>query len=115
MSNDANEDDGWFKLVSSDGYAFLIKRSVAMMSGTLKNMLNFDSSFREALANTCPISERAAVVEKVCEYMSFKAHYECPGSKEEIPINEFTERIPPEIALELYVFSRTSFPNRISG
>lgn len=36
--------------------------------------------------------------------MSFKAHYEGAGSKEDIPINEFTERIPPEIALELYVF-----------
>ena len=43
MSDDLQEDDGWVKLVSSDGYAFLIKRSVAMMSGTLKNMLNFDS------------------------------------------------------------------------
>lgn len=41
--NDPQENDGWVKLVSSDGYAFLIKRSVAMMSGTLKNMLNFDS------------------------------------------------------------------------
>lgn len=41
--NDLQDNDTWVKLVSSDGYAFLIKRSVAMMSGTLKNMLNFDS------------------------------------------------------------------------
>ncbi|KIJ63985.1 hypothetical protein HYDPIDRAFT_91264 [Hydnomerulius pinastri MD-312] len=97
----AEKKDDWVKLISSDGYSFLVKRSVAMMSGTLKNMLSVDSSFKEALANTCPISERAAVVEKVCEYMSFKAHYEGVGSKEEVPINEFTERIPPEVALEL--------------
>ena len=45
----------------------------------------------------------APIVEKVCEYMSFKAHYEGPGAKEDVSINEFTERIPPEIALELYV------------
>lgn len=45
----------------------------------------------------------APIVEKVCEYMSFKAHYEGAGSKDDIPINEFTERLPPEIALELYV------------
>jgi transcription elongation factor B subunit 1 len=43
------------------------------------------------------------VVEKVCEYMSFKAYYEGPGSKEGVDVNEFTERIPPEVALELYV------------
>lgn len=42
-TNDLQDNDGWVKLVSSDGYAFLIKRSVATMSGTLKNMLNFDS------------------------------------------------------------------------
>ncbi|KAG6376589.1 hypothetical protein JVT61DRAFT_1570 [Boletus reticuloceps] len=58
----------------------------------------------------------APVVEKVCEYMSFKAHYEGPGSKEDVPINEFTERIPPEIALELYVlFRRASFLKYISA
>ncbi|KAH7890233.1 BTB/POZ protein, partial [Phlebopus sp. FC_14] len=96
-----DKNDDWVKLVSSDGYSFLVKRHVAMMSGTLKNMLSVDSNFKEALANTCSISERATVVEKVCEYMSFKAHYEGAGSKEEVPINEFTERIPPEVALEL--------------
>ncbi|KAG1812724.1 hypothetical protein EV424DRAFT_1417538 [Suillus variegatus] len=63
--------------------------------------LHTTGSFREAIANTCPISERAAVVEKVCEYMSFKAYYEGPGSKEGVDVNEFTERIPPEVALEL--------------
>ncbi|KAF9220355.1 hypothetical protein BS17DRAFT_714970 [Gyrodon lividus] len=95
------KNDGWVKLVSSDGYSFLVKRSVAMMSGTLKNMLSADSNFLEALANTCSISERAPVVEKVCEFMSFRAYYEGLGAKEEVPINEFTERIPPEVALEL--------------
>lgn len=33
--------------------------------------------------------------------MAFKAQYENAGPKEEIPLNEFTERIPPEVALEL--------------
>jgi hypothetical protein len=47
--------------------------------------------------------------------MSFKAHYEGAGSKEEIPINEFTERIPPEIALELYVLQRATFLKRSSA
>ena len=44
---------------------------------------------------------RGAVVEKVCEYMAFKTYYDGVGSKEEIPVNEFMERIPPEFALEM--------------
>lgn len=37
------------------------------------------------------------------EYMSFKAYYSNVGPKEEIPVNELTERLPPEIVLELSV------------
>lgn len=101
MQGHTDKDGDWVKLVSSDGYSFLVKRNVATISGTLKTMLSTDSTFREALANTCSISERAVLVEKICEYMSFKAQYEAAGPKEEVPLNEFTERIPPEIALEL--------------
>lgn len=48
----------------------------------------------------CP---RGIIVEKLLEYMAFKAHYETVGPKEEIPIHEFMERLPPEIVLELSV------------
>ena len=41
------------------------------------------------------------VVEKLIEYMCFKTYYEKAGPKEEIPIKEFLERLPPEIVLEL--------------
>ena len=40
--------------------------------------------------------------------MSFKAYYEGPGSSEGVDVNEFTERIPPEVALELYVTTSIS-------
>ena len=48
---------------------------------------------------------RGMIVEKLVEYMGFKAHYEslAVGSKEEIPVNDFMDRIPPEIVLELSV------------
>lgn len=38
-------------------------------------------------------------MEKLCEYMAHKSTYEHAGPRDEVP--EFTERIPPEIALEL--------------
>jgi transcription elongation factor B subunit 1 len=40
-------------------------------------------------------------VEKLVEYMSFKSYYEQINTKGEVPVNEFMERIPPEIVLEL--------------
>lgn len=42
-------------------------------------------------------------MEKLVEYMNFKMHYKSVGSKGEIPVNDFMERIPPEIVLELSV------------
>jgi len=79
----------------------MVKRNVATASGTLESMLSSENKFSEALSNTCLIQERASVVEKVCEYMAFKTHYDSVGPNVEIPVNEFMERIPPEVALEL--------------
>ncbi|EIN04739.1 POZ domain-containing protein [Punctularia strigosozonata HHB-11173 SS5] len=85
--NGTSDDDGWVLLTSNDGHAFMIKRDAALGSG-----------FSEAKTNTCHIDERAVVVEKLCEYLSFKYAYD--GSKEDMP--DFSkERIPPEITLEL--------------
>jgi transcription elongation factor B subunit 1 len=41
--------------------------------------------------------------------MSFKAHYESAGPKDEVPVQEFMDRIPPEIVLELCVVAVLSF------
>lgn len=57
----------------------------------------------------------AVIVEKLLEYMSFKAHYETVGPKDEIPVNEFMDRIPPEIVLELYVLAFPRYPPLPSG
>ncbi|OSX62385.1 hypothetical protein POSPLADRAFT_1143092, partial [Postia placenta MAD-698-R-SB12] len=88
----------WVKLVSTDGFSFLVQRKVAMGSGTLRNMLNAESSFAEAVSNTCAINERGIVVEKLCEYLAYKSLYENAPQKE---IPDFTERLMPEIVLEL--------------
>jgi hypothetical protein len=45
-------------------------------------------------------SRRGAVVEKICEYLVHKNTYDNAGPKDDVP--EFTTRIPPEMALELY-------------
>ncbi|KZT06615.1 POZ domain-containing protein [Laetiporus sulphureus 93-53] len=99
MSSTQNDSE-WVKLVSNDGYSFLIRKKVAMGSGTLKNMLSEESNFSEAVTNTCAINERGVVLEKLCEYLSYKALYENAPQRD---IPDFTERITPEIALELLV------------
>jgi len=48
-------------------------------------------------------ASRAAVVERLCEYMVFRSSYENAGPKEDIPVQDLIERIPPEVALELLV------------
>ncbi|KAJ7148746.1 BTB/POZ protein [Mycena crocata] len=94
-------DMDWVRVTSDDGYSFLVRRKVANASGTMRDMLDTSAEYAEALARTCPVSQRGVIVEKLLEYMSFKAHYETVGPKEEIPVQEFMDRIPPEIVLEL--------------
>lgn len=48
--------EDWIRIVSTDGYSCLVRRKVAMTSGTLRDML--DAGFAEASANTCRAEER---------------------------------------------------------
>jgi len=47
------------------------------------------------------LDSRGVIVERLVEYMSFKTYYETTNTKDEVPLHEFTERVPPEIILEL--------------
>jgi len=98
MEDGEASQEEWIKIVSEEGYVFLVKRKIAEVSPILKDMLG--AGFSEAHSKTCDLKEtRAPVVEKLIEYLAYKKQYENAGPREEIP--EFTERIPPEIALEL--------------
>ncbi|EJD08481.1 POZ domain-containing protein [Fomitiporia mediterranea MF3/22] len=94
--------DDWVKIVSSDGFSFVLQREVAMGSGHLKGML--DSShggFEESLSGIVHVSERGIIVEKLLEYLMYKKLYENSQNPKDVP--DFQERIIPEIALELLV------------
>jgi transcription elongation factor B subunit 1 len=132
--------DDWIRISSRDGFSFVVKRNVALHSGTLRSMLDerrtslsilsllghpptltpHDRGFRRGctksvphrreVAIACLVTQflkkfisclRAAVTEKFVEYLAFKATYENIPPNEELP--EFSERIAPEIALELCV------------
>jgi len=104
MTETSTENKGseWVRLQSTDGFSYLVKRKVAQASGTIRNMLDSEEGgYSEALTKICDVRERGIIVEKLVEYMSFKTYYENANTKDEVPVNEFMERIPPEIVLEL--------------
>ncbi|KAH3671014.1 hypothetical protein OGAPHI_000725 [Ogataea philodendri] len=82
-------------LISNDGFQFLISKDAALVSGTLKGMLN--TSFQESSTNTIKLHELDGVLlEKVIEYLYYNLKY-----KESVDVPEFD--IPTEMALELLV------------
>ncbi|OZC08294.1 Skp1 family, tetramerization domain protein [Onchocerca flexuosa] len=86
----------YVKLISSDGHEFIIKKDLALTSGTIKAMLSGPGSYSENETNEVNFREIPShVLQKVCQYFAYKVRY--TNSATEIP--EFS--IPPEVALEL--------------
>ncbi|KAJ3125368.1 hypothetical protein HK098_000315 [Nowakowskiella sp. JEL0407] len=96
------------KLISADGFEFIIDRKYAMASGTIKNMLSSPGQFTESIQNEIHFRDikydaatfqPAIVLEKVCKYLYYNVRY--MNSTAEIP--EF--KIEPELALEMLMAS----------
>ena len=130
---ETGKDTDWVRLQSTDGFSYLVRRKLAKTSGTIRTMLDPAGGYAEAQNLICEIKERCVlirqekitlktcvfllirgiIVEKLVEYMSFKSHYESVGPKEDIPVRDFLERIPPEIVLELYSTSSMVVHNEL--
>ncbi|KAF2765354.1 putative transcriptional elongation regulator Elc1/Elongin C [Teratosphaeria nubilosa] len=82
-------------LVSNDGFRFIIQRSTACISGTIRRMLDPASGFLEAKENTCRLDDlNGIVLEKVCEYLYYN---ERTKDAKDVPDMDF----PTELCLEL--------------
>ncbi|KAF7320988.1 hypothetical protein HMN09_00185700 [Mycena chlorophos] len=115
----ASTDNDWVRITSEDGYTFLVRRSVASASGTMSDSLDAEGmlvlfrafcggafmtlghvgNFAEAIARHVSMQQRAVIVDKMLDYMLFKAHYE--NSTDDIPLTELQDRLSPEVVLEL--------------
>mmetsp|Transcript_5872 Transcript_5872/g.6728 ORF Transcript_5872/g.6728 Transcript_5872/m.6728 type:complete len:101 (-) Transcript_5872:333-635(-) len=84
------------KLVSAEGFEFVIDYRAACVSNTIKNMLSSQGNFTETELGEIKFPEISTpILEKVCQYFYYKLRYtNCPDV-----IPEF--KIEPEIALEL--------------
>eukprot|EP00244_Chara_vulgaris_P012528 TRINITY_DN6620_c0_g1_i1.p1 TRINITY_DN6620_c0_g1~~TRINITY_DN6620_c0_g1_i1.p1 ORF type:complete len:105 (-),score=23.37 TRINITY_DN6620_c0_g1_i1:258-572(-) len=86
------------KLISADGFEFVIDRQAAMVSNTIKNMLSSSGSFTETELGEVKFPEISTpILEKLCQYFYYKLRYSNTTNVSNIP--EF--KIEPEIALEL--------------
>ncbi|KAG8934971.1 hypothetical protein FRC02_008827 [Tulasnella sp. 418] len=96
-STNESEQPKWVRITSKDGWSFIVERKVALGSQTLADALKDDGGFAESQTNSCPVNERAAVTEKVVEYLVYKSQW----SGQKGPLPDFINRIQPPMALEL--------------
>ncbi|EJT99599.1 POZ domain-containing protein [Dacryopinax primogenitus] len=90
---------GWVKLISDDGFTFILPEKAAQTSGFFKSTLNSTVGFQESETKVIRCGERAAVLETVVEYLVFKSEFGDSASKTAIP--DFMKRIPAALALEI--------------
>ncbi|OXV10375.1 hypothetical protein Egran_01867 [Elaphomyces granulatus] len=92
MSSSPSE---YVTLLSGDGFEFVIPRSAACVSGTIRRMLDTSNNFSEAISGRCVLEDLSGIVlEKVCEYLCYN---EKNKDQNVVPDME----IPPELCLEL--------------
>ena len=85
------------KLVSAEGFVFVVDYKAACVSNTIRSMLSSRGSFTETELGEVKFPEiRAAALERVCQYFYHKLKYQNASTK---AIPEF--RVEPEMALEL--------------
>ncbi|ORZ03406.1 BTB/POZ protein [Syncephalastrum racemosum] len=90
-----SEETTHVKLISSDGFEFIIHREAALKSGTIKNMIEGAAQFQESVTKEIPFRDiKGVILDVVCRYLYYKWQYE--NSVTEIP--EF--KVDSELILE---------------
>lgn len=75
----ANSTHNRVKLISGDGFEFVIDYKAACVSKTLNNMLGADGCFTESALGEIQLKELSGkVLEQVCRYFYFSLQYQDP-------------------------------------
>lgn len=94
------EEDGqsrMIKLISAEGHEFYVEKRCAIVSGTIKAMLQ--GQFAESRGEIRFPSVAGIILEKAIQYMYYKVRY--TNSARGVP----NFNIEPEISMELLVFA----------
>ncbi|WCJ20447.1 Elongin-C [Euphorbia peplus] len=82
------------KLISAEGFEFVIDKEAAMVSQTIRNMLTSPGGFSEREHGEVTFPEiSTTILEKICQYFYWSLQY-AKGKETEFPIE-------PELTLEL--------------
>ncbi|KAJ8769239.1 hypothetical protein K2173_001829 [Erythroxylum novogranatense] len=82
------------KLISAEGFEFVIDKEAAMVSQTIRNMLTSPGGFSETEHREVTFPEiSTTILEKICQYFYWSLQY-ANGKETEFPIE-------PELTLEL--------------
>lgn len=109
------------RLVSGDGFTFIIREEYAMVSSVIRTMMN--SSFKESHTRIIHLPEISGnVLEKICQYFYYipryrqgvrqsnhhSTHQNKPSNTILIPMSCFTENfdIPQQLSLELFLAAK---------
>lgn len=88
---------GMVKLISSDGFEFVVDYEAACVSNAIKNMLNSGGCFTESERGEVTFKEISGVaLEQVCKYFYYNLQHQNSSARS---IPEF--KVEPAIALEL--------------
>ncbi|KAF0441498.1 POZ domain-containing protein [Gigaspora margarita] len=72
-----NTSSEYVKLISSDKFEFIIKRDIALFSGTIKNMLSSPGQFMESEQNTIHFRDikygfQQLIINSILQYLMFQ-------------------------------------------
>ncbi|WVZ48753.1 hypothetical protein U9M48_000168 [Paspalum notatum var. saurae] len=80
---------GFVKLISAEGFEFVVDKKAAMVSNTLRNMLTSPGGFSETRQGEVRFPEIPIhILEKICQYFYWSLHY----SRNKFPIPEYPEQ-----------------------
>ncbi|XP_022970584.1 elongin-C-like [Cucurbita maxima] len=86
--------EGTVKLISAEGFEFLIHKDAAMVSQTIRYMLTSPGNFAESQHREVTFPEiSTTILEKICQYFYWNLQF-ASGKETEFPIE-------PELTLEL--------------
>nr|AIE89872.1 elongin C [Zea mays] len=70
---------GVVKLISAEGFEFVVDKKAAMVSNTLRNMLTSPGGFSETRQGEVRFPEIPTnILEKICQYFYWSLHYSSP-------------------------------------